>query len=568
LDGETIFPLKPLDPSGSAASELFSARARAAGAEELDDTDSIKEICRRLDGIPLAIELAASRTRSMTLGELAANLDQRFQLLGGTRRRAPGRHQTLKLTVDWSYGLLTPEDQSLFDSLGVFAGGFDLDGAVSVTGIAPAQVRQGLVRLMDRSLLEAVTTGRTTRYRQLETLRQYAQDRLAESGKLAEAARAHARWCLELAQQARHGIRSPDEALWVERIDSELPNLRAAHTWAVATDDADVALGIVAGLWDDAHHRRRFEVGEWAAAAASMPTARDHPLRPAAIALQAQSAQMHGRQDLAAAYADQALAEEQRLGSPPFHGSRTARVAAPAYQGDTASAVELWERFRPELITTTDAYDRGWLNVFEAFLLVDRDLARAIATAEAAVSAAEQLGVPTIQAWALYTRGSMLRSTEPARALIDLDRATAIATSVRAWYCADGAATAAVATAGLLGGRDTRVTLQRFEAFLRRQLDADDQLRIPTTLRQLALHLAETGHLKPAAVLLSAETGFPSAPLFTTADPDRHVAAQRLIDQHLDAATRQTCNDRGVAFTIVEAAGYALTVIDELLDGT
>ena len=151
------------------------------------------EICARLDGIPLAIELAAARTRSMTPAEIAGMLDRRFALLGGTRRTGAGRHQTLKQAVDWSYDLLDPAQRDLFDRLGIFAGTFDVAAVMAVADVDELTARAGLDALVDRCLVEADPTGATTRYRLLETLRQYAHDRLAESRlRLEETSSRHA----------------------------------------------------------------------------------------------------------------------------------------------------------------------------------------------------------------------------------------------------------------------------------------------------------------------------------------------------------------------------------------
>lgn len=568
VEGEAIMPLKPLDPTGAGALDLFVERAVAAGADLPESAfPPIREICVRLDGIPLALELAASRLRSMSAHELAANLDQRFQLLGGSRRHAPGRHQTLKQTVDWSYALLDSGDQSLFNQLAVFAGGFDAEAAAAVTGLTSMATRQGLARLVERSLLEATTTGPTTRYRQLETLRQYAHDRLLETGQLEEAMNAHASHYLELARRVRHGIRSPDEALWVERVDVELANFRAAHSWAVACNNADVALGILAGLWDDVQHRRRFELGEWVSDAVKLPAAADHALRPVALALQALVSQMQGLQDLAAAQSELAIAEEERLSLPTFIYCRIIRVSAAAYQGDIPEGEALWDRHRAIITAAAEPYDEVWVGVFDNFMQMGTDPAGAVDRARLLIAAAERLGVPTLMAWGLYARGVVMRTVDPSRAVADLDEAVRLASSVRASYCADGAAAAAVSAFALQGHTDQRATLQRFKALLQRQLDAGDQLRIPTTLRQLGLNLAECGRLAEAAVLFAAETTFPSAPLFATADPERHLVALQRITELLDPAVAERCATRGRAMTIIDAARYAISVVEDSLRG-
>ncbi len=235
---------------------LFLERAAAAKPDyrmTSQDAEAVAEICRRLDGMPLALELAAARLRSFSPAQIADNLDQRFRLLTGGSRTALPRQQTLAAAIDWSYRLLTPDEKALFERLSVFQGGFSLESAMDVCQDAATldafTVLELLPSLVDKSLVTADTDGESARYRLLETIRQFARERLDESGSGDLHRRQHAEHFLELAREAGRNIRGPDELLWWERIDTELDNLRQAMTWGLESEDPLIALLIAEAFW-------------------------------------------------------------------------------------------------------------------------------------------------------------------------------------------------------------------------------------------------------------------------------------------------------------------------------
>ena len=200
-------------------------------------------ICRQLDGLPLAIELAAARLRSMSLADLHDRLGQRFRLLTGGSRTAPERQQTLRATVDWSYSLLTGAEQLLLRRLPVFAEGFDLDAAEAVCGFGAIEVIDvaGLLgSLVDKSLVIAEPTGETLRYRLLETIRQFAAERLAETGpgEAAAVAATHRAHFLSVAEAAAPHLTGPDQGRWLARLDTDQANLQHAAEHAAGTAQA------------------------------------------------------------------------------------------------------------------------------------------------------------------------------------------------------------------------------------------------------------------------------------------------------------------------------------------
>jgi len=233
--------LDPARLAGFEAVGLFVQRAAAGRpgfALDAGNAEAVAEICRRLDGIPLAIELAAARVRAMSPGEIRQRLGDRFRLLTGGGRTAMARQQTLAATVEWSHALLSDEERTLFRRLSVFAGGLQLDAAEAVCGFAPlaeGDVVDHLARLVDKSLLTTEDERGATRYRMLETLREYARDRLAESPEAAEVGRRHFDHYAALGEAAYAG-RTTEHAEWLTRLELERDNLRVALDWAARED--------------------------------------------------------------------------------------------------------------------------------------------------------------------------------------------------------------------------------------------------------------------------------------------------------------------------------------------
>ena len=221
----------------------------------------VVSVCRRLDGMPLAIELAAARLRSMSLAELHDRLDQRFRLLTGGSRTALERQQTLRATVGWSYSLLTGAEQVLLGRLSVFAGGFGLDAAEAVCGSGDLDVLDvaGLLgSLVDKSLVVAEPAGAALRYRLLETIRLFAAERLAEAGdeEAAAVAAAHCAHFLAVAEAAAAHLTGPEQGSWLARLDADQANLRRAAGHAAGRPDG-TALVLRLGVALDRYWRAR-----------------------------------------------------------------------------------------------------------------------------------------------------------------------------------------------------------------------------------------------------------------------------------------------------------------------
>lgn len=230
---------------GSEAVELFQERAATAvGSFRIDDSglQLVTEICRTLDGIPLAIELAAAKLKVLSLDELLARLDDRFRVLTGGTRTALPRQQTLRATIDWSYDLLPPTDRELFPMLSVFAGSFSLQSVEQVCSLGLSgggDVLDRLSNLARKSMVQVEKSDFESRYRLIDTIRQYGEEKLDGMGQLAAVSDRHREFYLELAERAAPQLRGPNGNVWMARLRHEHDNIRAAMRWSLAAGDGE-----------------------------------------------------------------------------------------------------------------------------------------------------------------------------------------------------------------------------------------------------------------------------------------------------------------------------------------
>ena len=297
---------------------LFVERARAADPRfELDASTApaVVEICRRLDGIPLAIELAASRASAIDVTEVARRLDERFRLLKGVRRGADPRHQTLHDAISWSYDLLEPDEQRLFESLAVFAGQFDLGAAESVC--RGDDVLDLLTRLTQRSML-AVRRPKSggTRYEMLETLREYGRTRLDDQRSV-ELFAAHANQFGSLARSVELDLQTPHENDAVMRADGSFADLRSAHRFALQIEDFDTAFGLIGSIREYAMRTLRYEVFTWADSSSAVADGGRHDLLAVVTGVRAYGAWVRGEFEAAVALAHAARAAEDASAVAP-----------------------------------------------------------------------------------------------------------------------------------------------------------------------------------------------------------------------------------------------------------
>ncbi|HLL40229.1 MAG TPA: tetratricopeptide repeat protein [Rubrobacteraceae bacterium] len=268
VEGEARWPVPPLSvpergrtPSseeleGYESVRLFVERARGHVPDfslSPHNALTIVEVCRRLEGIPLAIELAAARVGTLSVEQIAERLGGSLELLTRGGRTAAPRQRTLKGTLDWSHNLLSENEKKLFGRLSVFAGGWTLEAAGAVGaggGVEEDDILDVLSGLVDKSLVVTESPEeRSVRYRMLEPVRQYAVEKLEESGKPEELRRLHAEYFLALAEEAHPELRGPQQKTWLERLEAEHDNLRAALSWALEQGEVELALRLGGDLW-------------------------------------------------------------------------------------------------------------------------------------------------------------------------------------------------------------------------------------------------------------------------------------------------------------------------------
>ena len=286
ITGERTWSVPQLESAESLA--LLAERGADASAGFIinpDNEATAREICRRVDGMPLAIELAAARLKALSLDEVAARLDDRFRLLTGGSRAALPRHRTLRATMEWSYDLLPGSSRLLWRRLAVFSGGFELEAAEAVCSdrlLEQHQILDHLTALVDNSVLQVGERHGIRRFHMLETVREYGALKLEETGETAELRRRHLQWFLELAIRAEPEWRGSNQRRWLDRLGEDLDNIRAALEFS-RSDDTLVGDGLrlASGLWLFWHRHHIGESRQWLASLLD----RAGPGRPRAYAL-------------------------------------------------------------------------------------------------------------------------------------------------------------------------------------------------------------------------------------------------------------------------------------------
>ena len=430
LDGERLRAVQPLkagsvEHSGPAEA-LFALRLAAAAPDfELDAAQGelVRLICERLDGVPLALELAAARASTMSLTGILERLEQRFQLLRGGRRAVTERHQTLRNTVGWSYGLLDEGSQRLFARLSVFAGTFALDSAEQLCADDGAtDVAEGLGALVSKSMVEAIRVpGRPLRYRLLETLRQFAAEQLEASGETHAWRDRHAATYATLIVQLGERLHSVDEIAALTRLPEELPNVRAALLWVSETDRPDLAARLTGPLGLQLNWEDRFT--SLAAGAIRVGAASDPEWGHAVLLAEIGNCYGFGDVERARTALSRLTAIDREHPNLPALKAVGAGVVA-FTAGDFDAGIEGFTRAH-QAADGADEYTQLWC----ALLLTAYSSAHSRPIhqpAEFGVELARRLGIPTMLAFALSASSMMYRDSRPEHALALVDEALAI----------------------------------------------------------------------------------------------------------------------------------------------
>ena len=543
VDGEHSWPVPPLSlprddtaPGASTLAEFDAVRLFEQRAQLVlpsfrladDNAAAVLHVCRRLDGLPLAIELAAARMRVLSAAQLAERLDDIFAVLVGGSRTAPARHQALRATLDWSHDLLDADERAVFRRLAVFAGGFTLTaaGQVAASGdIHAERMLDLLTRLADKSLLQVDHSGRDARYYLLETIRDYARERLAEADEDEPTRRAHLRCFVDLVERAGRRLERREQELggdrggslsrggWspdslertLDRLDTETPNLRVALEFARESGDAVAALRIAGPLDRYAYLRGHYhEVRQWMDAAVTADPGAPAALRAKALLGSGRLALLQCDYAPAVRRLEAALRLYRELADAPGIASTLQVLGSVAReQGRYARSMEL---HRESLAIAESAGDR-WAVAnahntlgFAAWLQGDFELATA--ECATALTMSRELGYVEDIAWSLISLGAIARyqgAHERAAALLAESRSLSERIGFReglAW---------SLEQQGLLAldrGDPAAAGLLRRSLLIHRELQ--DRWRVSSALEDLAALALTRGSAGTAARLLAA----------------------------------------------------------------
>jgi predicted ATPase len=539
----------------SAAVSLFVERARNVAARfsvaNADEAEAVVEICGRLDGIPLAIELAASRMAAMTVGEVRDRLDQRFRLLVGSRRGLE-RHQTLRHAVAWSYDLLDDAEKTLLERCSVFAGGFDLQSACAVAGsdeddFAILDLLDALVR---KSLLVADRSSGRTRYSMLETIRQFAEDQLVTSGEATEARTAHARYFAGRETDIMALWDGPRQREAYDWFTVELANLRTAFRWAADQGDLDGAAIIATYAAFLGLSVENYEPTAWAEELIQPARAIDHP-RLAALCVMASNCVFVGRTEDAVRYTD--------LGQTVIaSGSDKVPYAALGGFGHAYRYIGQPERY-VEVCRAQLARGRDTNTATRSYLVVALTAAgspdEAMAAANGLIDAAEATCNPYVLSFALLAQSWAFRDADPGGALDALRRGLVIAqeSGNRSWETQ-----LVFILSGLEAEHGDRMAaLDYLTVAIRHHHESGNTGMMPYPLALLATFLDRLGRYEPAATI----TGFAISAHTAAAVPEINSTIAHLHEV-LGEGTYESLARKGETMTTAEVVTYAYDQID------
>jgi predicted ATPase/class 3 adenylate cyclase/DNA-binding CsgD family transcriptional regulator len=483
---------------------LFIARAQALQSDfqvSNANAPAVAEICARLDGLPLAIELAAARIKLLPPQALLARLGQRLAVLTSGRRDAPARQQTLRKTIEWSYQLLDAEEQRLFRRLSVFVGGCTLQAIEAVCAALDTQtpavsVLDGVASLIDKSLLrQTEPEAEEPRFVMLETIREYGREALAAPGEAEVTHQAHAIYYLALAEAAERAWNGPQEAMWFTRLEQEHDNLRAAMNWLLERGEAEMAFRLGTALWwfwyAQEHLHEGWNLLERALARSEGVAV---PLRARALWAAGSLAGSLGHVERGEVLCQESLALFREIGDTQGLGDATFHLAHVAFaRWDLAAARSLFEESLVSLRQTGDKTRVAWaLNALALVVLYQGEYARVHPLAEQAIEILRDLGDTAGVAMALMTLAQVVFWQG------DLARAQTLAEEVLARASETGITSAQALALALRG----EITLAQGEATTARLLieqshtlwqEVGNQGMLASTLSLLGKVLAAQG---------------------------------------------------------------------------
>jgi predicted ATPase/DNA-binding SARP family transcriptional activator len=563
LEGEYVVPVGPLAvPSGadpdSPAVELFVDRASAVRPGFVltrENTAAVCELCRRLGGIPLAVELAAARTVSRTPQEILADLADRSERLADPGRMRE-RHRSIESVLAWSYERLTRVERHVFRTTAVFAGGFTADAAAAVAEMRVAAAVDTLTALVEHSLVAAHDDGGTTRFSLLEPVRQYAEARLDEMSMLESARFRHAAWAADWIDAADAGLRSAVETRSARAVSRELANLRAAHAWSL-DHDLDAAARIAGGLYWYAFWYGATEVFRWAAAVVARAADAATPgvaaaYAPAVLAA-ARAGDIEEARSLAARGIDHVPVEAPASARFVWEAVSSAEVMAGNYERALDCQQQALDLARAVGDTAQEAREHGARALVSGYLGRPDDALTELAFAR---TLAGRSGCPTASAFCDYVEGEMRMDGLPAEALPLLERAWNTARTIGNRYLAAIAGVSALSCAARL--RDPAPALGGFAELLEYFDRAGSRAQQWTTIRTLIETLARLGRVEPAAILYGALCASPNALPLIGGDAVRIQEAVATLERRLGPDRLEQLSARGAALDDDEAMAYAV----------
>jgi predicted ATPase/class 3 adenylate cyclase len=571
IDGERLVPVPPLGlPAaddlntiiGAEAVRLFAERAAAVkpGFQVTEqNAAAIAAVVQRLDGIALAVELAAARVPAMTPAELARRLERSFGVLAAGRRGAAERHQTLRAAIDWSFQLLAGPEQALLARMAVFAGGATLEAVETVCGaegIDPDMVFGLLAALVARSLVVAEDKGPGTRYRLLETIRQYGEHRLNEAGETQQWHARHAGYYADLLQQIRHHD-PQDEVFWAVRLSAEQDNLLAAWSWTIGTGNAGTAFKILAGF-APAEIWNTYPLLLPGSAALELPGAAQHPGYPLALAVSALFASNRADVTGAEKLWRRAAEANARRTAPDWRVEATicaVRAGIANTTGAFADGARLAEQAAGHARAGGDLADASFhLGIAVANHILAGDTPAAVPLAREALALAHQTAVPALIATSLLAVGAAVAETDPEQARACLRESREISSALG--YQSAINLVWATAIAFLLG--DQAAALELGLQAIHRLQWGGDRLRMGIVLYLIAGGLIAARPEAAAIILGAAET-------YVAESPQAAQLISLIVTQTLGEERARELRAQGAAMDWDQAIAYTLTQTTQAL---
>ena len=575
--GERLFAVASLDlpdamhdPDAIArcdAVRLFVGRAQSVRADFVLDASNalaVAQVCERLDGVPLAIELAAARVGLLTPVELAQRLDDRFRVLTGSERRAVERHQTLRAAIDWSYDLLGNTERRVLDRLSVFAGGFTLTAAETVgasDAIDAMDVLDLLAGLVAKSLVVADTRGTHARYHLLETIRQYAEERLDGTGEAAGARDAHARYFAAFTEAAAAGLASAHEPEWILLAARESDNIRAALTWAIETKRSDTVARFFAPGRAFGFSELARLLAAAAPAALTVPGIATDRRVPTILALAAIQSSSQSDGEAMRRYIDEALAAQHRLNEvdPDV-------IAARIWIALVDGRVNDYQQYQQEAITifraarNQERLAMALVGSTMAKALKGEEMEVAVVEIDEAVALAEGIVVPSVRVGVQAFAAFVLADVQPERARTLMDD------TIQRWTQLPGNANPVHAILGDVAERlgDHRLALQYFVMGMDEHHWLGQQELAGRMLRRIGLALAEHDP-EPAAIIVGAGMARSHASTLTERVNQHHRKRVAILDASLGAQRCQTLMSQGAAMADNEAVILAHATAEHAL---